>query len=416
MKNKTIVSAISTLTIIASGVLAQEAEKKQETWTDRDSLFIAPAMEQIAPDSGFTPSLSWIGEAWDNVSGGSKTGSVYDSLFTLGLEQDLSKLGKADSKWGSLGITAFWYAQSKRLDDWQGRYVGNAGQTASNIFSSDMVRVFEIYYKNEFETEYGTFGFRVGQLAADEDFMGMDYSDLFLNANLGAIPTNACMELTDGSFAFSQYSLATLGATVYWSNDKLDAIVGFYNGNAGKDSVDNHGFDYNLHDIAVWYQVGMNYKLLGLNGRVQFGGNYHSGDFENKYDGSLVSDFYSFYIGVQQDLIADSEGNAILGGFVRMAYTPKEEISGCDKYIDCGLNWFGPLPNRKDDILGVVFSAMKIGEDNYEYDNLIELTYRAQLTPAIAIQPVFQTYLNAKDETGDTNVAYVVGVRAEVNF
>ena len=68
-----------------------KAEKKQETWTGRDSLFIAPAMEQIAPDCGFTPSLYWIGEAWDNVSGGSKTGSVYDSLFTLGLEQDLSK-------------------------------------------------------------------------------------------------------------------------------------------------------------------------------------------------------------------------------------------------------------------------------------------------------------------------------------
>ena len=63
--------------------------------------------------------------------------------------------------------------------------------------------------------------------------MGMDYSDLFLNANLGAIPTNAGMELTNGSFAFSQYSLATLGATVYWSNDKVDAIVGIYNGDAG---------------------------------------------------------------------------------------------------------------------------------------------------------------------------------------
>ena len=99
-----------------------------------------------------------------------------------------------------------------------------------------------------------------------------------------------------------------------------------------------------------------------------------------------------------------------------MAYTPKEEISGCDKYIDCGLNWFGPIVGREDDVLGVAFSAVKIGYNNYEYDNLIEITYRAQITNAITVQPTFQTYLNAKDEAGDTNVAYIVGVRAEVNF
>ncbi len=404
------------VSLTAFSAFAQEVEAPMaESWMDRESLFIASAMGKNAPESGFTPSITWIGEAWDNVSGGSKTGSVYDSLFTIGFEQDVSKLADKDG-WGTFGITAFWYAQSKRQDDWQGAYVGSAGQTASNIFSSDMVRVFEIYYANEFETKVGTFGFRIGQLASDEDFMGMDYSDLFLNANLGAIPTNAGMELTNGSFAFSQYSLATLGATVYWSNDKVDAIVGIYNGDAGRDTVDNHGFDYELQHVALWYQVGYNYSFCGLNGRVQFGGNYHNGKFENKYNGNVESDFYSFYLGIQQDLIADKDGNAILGGFVRMAYTPKEEISGCDKYIDCGLNWFGPIAEREDDVLGVAFSAMKIGDVNYEYDNLIEITYRAQITKAITIQPTFQTYLNAKDEAGDTNVAYVVGVRAEVNF
>ena len=59
---------------------------------------------------------------------------------------------------------------------------------------------------------------------------------------------------------------------------------------------------------------------------------------------------------------------------------------------------------------------MKINRIDYKFDNLLEITYRAQLTPAIAIQPTFQAYLNAKDENGKTNSAYVVGVRAEVNF
>ena len=402
--------------IFAISAMAQATDEVQETLFERDSLFIASATEKVADNFGFSPSLSWIGEVWSNVSGGSKTSEVCDSLFTLGIEQDLSKLGKEDSNFGSLAMTAFWYTQSKRLEDWQGSHVCCVGHGASNIFSSDMVRVFEIYYTNEFEIENSTVGFRIGQLASDEDFMGMDYADLFLNSNLGAIPANACVCLKNGSVAFSQYSLATFGATIYFSNDNFDAIVGIYNGDAGKDSVDNHGFNYNLHDIAVWYQLGVNYEVFGLDGRIQLGGNYHSGDFENKYNGATVSDFYSFYLGIEQDFVADNDGNAILGGFVRIAYAPKEEISECDKYIDCGLNWFGPIPNRDDDIFGIAFAAMKINRIDYKFDNLLEITYRAQLTPAIAIQPTFQAYLNAKDENGKTNSAYVVGVRAEVNF
>ncbi len=408
--------AIASICTIASSVFAQEAENKTDSknWQDNESLLLSPIVEKYAPDSGFTPVASWTGEFWSNLSGGNKTGSEWDSLITFGFEQDISKLAKNDGM-GSIGMTAFWYTQSA---DMMAR-IGSAGHAASNIFSGEMVRVFEIYYKNEFQTKNGTFGFRFGQLAADEDFMGMDYSDLFLNANLGAIPTNACMELygSDGSWAFSQYALATLGATLYWNNDNFDAIVGIYNGDAGRDVSSNHGFDYDIKNVAVWYQLGYNYELLGLGGRLQFGGNYHSGEFENKYTGEAERGFYSFYLGLQQDLIADKEGNAILGGFVRMAYTPEEEISGCDKYIDCGINWFGPLPSRDDDVLGLAFSGMRLGEDNYHYDNLIELTYRAQITKAIAIQPTFQTYLNAKDEnTGKTKVAYVFGVRAEINF
>ncbi len=397
-------------------IFAQDEENLESgTWRERESLFVTPMVERLVGDSGFLPLVVWSGEAWDNVGGGAKTGSVFDSLLSIGFEQDISKLTGAEG-WGTFGASAFWFAQSKRMSDWQGAYVGNAGQCASNIFSSDMVRIFEIYYVNEFDTKFGRVGFRIGQLASDEDFMGMDYSDLFLNANLGAIPTNACMELSNGALAFSQYSLATFSATTFWTYESFDIIVGVYNGDVGKDSVSNHGFDYKLKDIAIWYQIAYNYKLAGRGGRIQFGGNYHSGEFINKYSGAFESDFYSFYLGVQQDFIVDKNDDVILGGFIRFGYTPKEEISSCDKYIDCGLNWFAPFAKRPDDVLGVAFSAMKIGERDYEYDSLIEVTYRAQLTKAIVVQPVFQTYLNAKDSSGETEPAYVIGARVDVMF
>ena len=84
----------------------------------------------------------------------------------------------------------------------------------------------------------GNIGFRIGQLAADEDFMGMDYSDVFLNSSLGAIPNVAPAQM------FSQYNVATLGIVVYYSYGNFDLTLGVYNGNVGADISSNNGFEY----------------------------------------------------------------------------------------------------------------------------------------------------------------------------
>ena len=165
---------------------APESEKCP-AWNERESLFIQCAVEKYAPDGGFSPFVTWTGEAWADVSRGSDVHSLFDSLFTVGFEQDLSAAA-GSGRWGRIGMSAFYYTQSNDgslggLDSSQGCF--------SNIVAGEMARVFEIYYANDFETKFGDIGFRIGQLAADEDFMGMDYSDAFLNSSLGAIRSDA---------------------------------------------------------------------------------------------------------------------------------------------------------------------------------------------------------------------------------
>ena len=150
-------------------------------WHDRETLFTGEAIEKIAPDSGFSPFAVWTGEGWSDVSRGSDIKTLFDTLITIGFEQNLSAIVGEGA--GRIGASAFYYAQSSGgalggLDSSQGCF--------SNIVAGNMVRVFEIYYANEIETKFGNFGLRIGQLAADEDFMGMDYSDVFLNSSLGA--------------------------------------------------------------------------------------------------------------------------------------------------------------------------------------------------------------------------------------
>ena len=380
-------------------------------WSERESLFLADAAEKYAVDSGLTPSLTWTGEAWADVSRGKNTPTLFDSLLTLGLEQDLSKITKKEGS-GRIGFSAFYYTQSNDgslgdLDSSQGCF--------RNIVAGEMARVFEIYYANDFEGSFGNIGFRIGQLAADEDFMGMDYSDIFLNSSFGAMPNVAPAQL------FSQYNVATLGLVVYYAYENFDAVFGLYNGNPGADISSNNGFDYanTFQSAALWYQFGYNYEIGGLAGRAMFGGNYHTSPDKANFDALDANSFYSFYFGIQQAFINNSDGEAIIGGYARVGIVPDSAASDNNFYTDFGLNWFAPIPGRNDDVFAVGFSIIEnergARADYAHYESALELTYKCQLTPAISVQPDMQIFLNPAGHE-NSGAAYVIGVRAEVNF
>ena len=219
---------------------------------------------------------------------------------------------------------------------------------------------------------------------------------------------------------FSQYNVATLGLVVYYSYENFDLTLGVYNGNVGADISSNNGFDYSntFETIAFWYQLGYNYELGGLAGRVVFGGNYHSDPSKVNFDQIDAGSFYSFFVGVQQALVNDSEGNAMFGAFARFGIAPDSKSSDQNFYTDFGINWFAPIPGRDDDVFAVAFSIVEnehaARADYAHYESTLEVTYRCQLTPAIAIQPDMQIFMTPNN--GDTGAAYVVGARVEVNF
>lgn len=410
--------AQSALPAAATADVAPAApEEKKFPWNERESLFLEEYAPPAFAENGFTPFATWTGEQWSSFRGGDQHGSYWDSLVTFGFEQDLSALLKKENL-GRIGLSAFYFAGSKD----NGKFDG-LNSSPSNIFSGDMTRVFEVYYANEFETENGSIGFRVGQLAADEDFMGLDYADIFLNSNFGAIPAVAGAGLFGkDDVAFAQYANATLGLVLYYTYNDFDLTLGVYNGNAGEDVPGNHGFDYELQDVAFWYQLGQNYRLAGRNGRVAFGGNYHSGAFEDFKTGESKDGFYSFYLNLQQDLVIDEEGEAILGAFCRLAWAPEENRAACSRYVDAGINWFGPIPQRKDDVFAVGVSSMyansyaRQANGIYAYETCIETTYKIQVTPAISVQPTLQVYFNPESASGERQTAFLGGVRVEVNL
>ena len=67
-------------------------------------------------------------------------------------------------------------------------------------------------------------------------------------------------------------------------------------------------------------------------------------------------------------------------------------------YVDRGLVLTRPLPGREGDALGVAFAWLSVGDDFLDSlralgsdvtgsQGVLELTYRAQLTPWLSLQP-----------------------------
>lgn len=126
---------------------------------------------------------------------------------------------------------------------------------------------------------------------------------------------------------------------------------------------------------------------------------------------------YSFYVGLQQALINDDEGNAKFGVYTRIGWVPSGRASDNNFYADFGFNWFAPIPCRENDIFAVGFSVIeneRAARAEYShYEGALEITYRVQITPAIAVQPDLQIYVNQGE---DSQAAYIAGARLEVNF
>jgi porin len=124
--------------------------------------------------------------------------------------------------------------------------------------------------------------------------------------------------------------------------------------------------------------------------------------------------------------------------FLQVMHGPEDRNIN-DLWIEAGVNWKGPLPNRSHDEAGIALTYAGIGSYARQYSRdvvyysgvgspyaqgepIIEATYRARLTPWFKVQPDLQYVINTgagiptlQAPTPLKN-ALVIGMRATVNF
>jgi len=235
---------------------------------------------------GVTVTLDYIGETLAVLSGGINRRASFEGRFELSIDTDLEKLtGLPQLAGASTHVTVFQihHAGANAAD--------NVGPIAdpSNIDALPTTRLFTAWYQQEFAG--GAVSFRIGQLAADDEFFTSDTAGGLINGTFrwgGILAAN----ITNGGPA---YPLATPGARLsIAASDNLTVLAGVFAGDpAGRNCVIDpqrcnfHGTTFSFAGGALFmselhYAVNQGEGAMGLPGIYKLGMFYANGDYADQ--------------------------------------------------------------------------------------------------------------------------------------
>jgi porin len=344
---------------------------------------------------GFEPYLTYIGIGWGNLNGGAKTGVEFNGYLDAGVEIDFSKLGL----WKGFGFhtDVHWFVGEEPTEKLIG---GTPSMALSGWEASDAFRFYNIYLRQAFAED--RYVVKLGQLAADTDFMVSRYAGMFLNAAFGDLPSQ---NLNSDA---PVYPLAAPG--VFLRTHPLEWLTtrfGAYTGDPGIDTSGNHGFEWKLGNNAGYIffaETAVDAPSDWLPATYTLGGIYDTGGRDPHIDGFSRGSTGEVYLMVDQAFIADADGDPKLAGFARISGSMPSSRSAVGIYADAGIAWLD-VPARPKDMVGLAVSFLRY-TSHYEQqtaaqdmavgdgETVLELTYQFNVAPWLVIQPDAQFFFN----------------------
>ncbi|MGE0563418.1 MAG: carbohydrate porin [Pseudolabrys sp.] len=410
-------------------------------------------------DRGIEIGIAYINETFAVLSGGISRGGTYEGRGDFQIDADLEKL----IGWtgGKLHARVFQIGKTRR------NVADRVGSIAdpSNIDATPTTRLFTAW----FEQSFGSFAsLRIGQLAADDEFLTSTTAGGLINGTFGWASITAA-NLPSGGAA---YPLATPGARLQVNfNERISALVGVFSGdpagrscydadpNANPQECNKHGTRFQFNDGAFWigelqYQVNQGKAAKGLAAAYKLGVWYHSGRFADQRNGidatgatvSLATSppttlyhrgNWGVYGVVDQMVWRGMESSVSV--FTRAGAVPNDR-NLVSWYVDGGVGIKGLLPGRADDTLtlGVAHINISNSARGLDQDTLLvngppypirssetvfELSYIFQVAPWWMIQPDIQYIVRPGGNVADPNNAaatvgnaFIVGGRSTIIF
>lgn len=398
---------------------------------------------------GITLGLSETAEVFGNASGGIRRGAAFEGLLQMTLGVDAEKLLGLPG--GTFNATAF-QIHGRGLTQ---NNLGNL-QTISSIEAQRGALLFELWYEQRLLAD--ALSVRVGQMAADQEFIRSDYGGLFLNGTFGW-PAIASATLPSGG---PSYPLATPGVRVRLApREDLAFLAAVFNGDPSGPGLGTpqernpSGTAFRLRDgvfAIAEAQMTVGSKA-GLPGAYKLGAYYNSNrgprlqgealdlalaETGGIGPGATRRNLWGIYAIGDQLVWRPADGRGGVGMFWRLAGAPGGR-SLVSFYANAGLSWKAPFAGRENDSAGLAVSYARIGDRARGLDSdtafligsyprrraetVLELTYQAQIAPWWQVQPDFQYVFDLGGGVPNPNRpgkrlgdAAVFGLRTNVAF
>ena len=219
--------------------------------------------------------------------------------------------------------------------------------------------------------------------------------------------------------------MTSFGARLNWNFDEgVYARAAVLDGVPGDPSHPKRTtIDFDANDgVLVLAEVG----LTNDKGRLwSLGGWMYTADFPDLVTAATHDDNLGAYVALEERLLSRDEGSAFdLAGSLRFGVA-NDDINPVSSYLGATLVATGLIPTRGDDQLGFGIAVANTGDkarsliagaggDPADREIDLELTYYADLTDWLAIQPDLQ-WVIAPGSDKAVDDAFVAGLRVKLN-
>jgi len=379
-----------------------------------------PASGETASESGYVFGAAYTGDIWKNTTGGIKRDVAYlDNLdLTAGID--------AEQTWGWHGATFFGYLLGNFADTLSADIVGDA-QGVSNIDAASAARVFELWYEQNFWDDWVSV--KTGLYNLNSEFDVIETGGLFINSSHG-IGVDFSQAGENGPSIFPVTSLAVRGrlaltGTISLQMAILDGVPGDPN-HPRRTTIRLGGGNGVLLTAEADYVDGAGTKLA-----------IGAWRFTARFDDVSATDAAGdplrrsgnrgiYMLGERMIYREPGRPEQGLAVYARLGFADSD-VNQFSNYIGAGAVYTGLLPGRDEDRLGLALAVARNGEPFkdalraagarvFDQEIIIELTYRAEVTPWLTLQPDIQYAMNpGAGANGDLDDALVVGLRFELN-
>jgi porin len=368
-------------------------------------------------EKGVVIELTHKSDWLNNTSGGVAQGSVLLMNSEAAVGIDLDKL----AGWGGASAFVLYHAQhGNQANDFNGANVGSFAGVSNIETGNSTGQFYQAWLQQNLAND--SLSVLAGLYAVDSEFYVTDTSGLFLQPPYGMSAEMA----QSGRNGPPIFPMGALGVRVKYSAADLYVQVALTDGVPG-DPNNAKGTQIKLDKgdgTLTVAEFGLTPQgAEGAIAKTAIGlWNYTTAAADmSEVDANgapLSRADQGAYIIAERTLMAE-EGNAGQGlaGFARFGVVNKD-VYQADWSASLGLNYQGLLDGRDDDAVGIAVTTSHASSKYQQLaasdssETVVELTYRAQVQPWLAVQPSVQ-YISNPNMDPALKDAMVAGVRIE---